>query len=91
VNEKIVLRNICYDFDKGNILPESVTELDRLVALMKENPVMKVELGSHTDERGTVPYNQNLSQKRAESAVNNILSKGIDLSKSKQSDTVNRN
>ena len=78
IGEKIVLHNIYYDFDKWDILPESSVELDKLVALMKENPEMKVELGSHTDERGTVPYNQKLSQKRAESAVNYIVSKGID-------------
>ena len=78
VNERIVLRNIYYDYDKWDILPESGTELDRLVSLMKENPGMKVELSSHTDERGSVPYNQTLSQKRAESAVNYIVSKGIE-------------
>jgi len=83
VNEKIVLRNIYYDFDKWDILPESGTELDRLVALMKENPEMKVELGSHTDERGSVPYNLKLSQRRAQSAVDYIVSKGIDQSKIK--------
>ena len=44
---------------------------------------LKVELGSHTDERGSVPYNIKLSQKRAESAVNYIISKGIDQSKIK--------
>ena len=81
VGEKIVLRNIYYDFDKWDILPESGEELDKLVALMKENPGMKVELGSHTDERGSVPYNLKLSQRRAESAVNYIISKGIDQSR----------
>ena len=44
VNEKIALRNIYYDFDKWDILPESATELDHLVSLMKENPELKVEL-----------------------------------------------
>jgi len=83
VNEKIVLRNIYYDFDKWDILAESSVELDRLVELMKENPEMKVELSSHTDERGSVPYNLNLSQKRAQSAVNYIVSKGIDPSRIK--------
>lgn len=78
VNEKIVLRNIYYDFDKWDILPESGTELDRLVSLMKENPEMKVELGSHTDERGSVLYNLKLSQRRAQSAVDYIVLKGID-------------
>jgi outer membrane protein OmpA-like peptidoglycan-associated protein len=78
VNEKIVLRHIYYDFDKWDILPESALELDRLVSLMKENPAMKVELGSHTDVRGSGPYNIKLSQKRAQSAVDYIVSKGID-------------
>jgi outer membrane protein OmpA-like peptidoglycan-associated protein len=78
VNEKIVLRNIYYDFDKWDILPESETELDLLIGLMKENSGMKVELSSHTDERGTDQYNLKLSQKRAQSAVNYIVSKGID-------------
>ena len=83
VNEKIVLRNIYYDFDKWDILPESAAQLDQLVGLMKQNPEMKVELGSHTDERGSVPYNIRLSQRRAESAVNYIVSQGIDQSKIK--------
>ncbi len=83
VNEKIVLKNIYYDFDKWDILPESATQLDQLVALMKQNPDMKVELGSHTDERGSVPYNINLSQKRAQSAVNYIVSMGIQSTKIK--------
>jgi outer membrane protein OmpA-like peptidoglycan-associated protein len=78
MDKKIVLRNIYYDFDKWNILPESATELDQLVALMKENPEMKVELGSHTDSRGPARYNQKLSQLRAESAVGYIISKGIE-------------
>jgi len=78
VNKKIVLRNIYYDFDKWDILPESASELDQLVSFMNENPEVKVELGSHTDERGTSRYNRKLSQLRAESAVDYITSKGID-------------
>lgn len=83
VNEKIVLKNIYYDFDKWDILPESATELDRLISLMKENPGMTVDLGSHTDERGTDQYNQRLSQKRAQSAVDYIVSKGVGQSRIK--------
>ena len=83
VNQKITLKNIYYDFDKWDILPESGTELNQLVTLMKANPEIKVELSSHTDERGTVPYNQKLSQRRAQSAVDYIASKGIDPSKIK--------
>jgi len=80
VNEKIVLKNIYYDFDKWDILPESAIELDRLVSFTKENPEMKVELGSHTDARGSQQYNLKLSQLRAQAAVDYIVSKGIDKS-----------
>ena len=83
VNEKITLRNIYYDFDKWNILPDAAQELDRLVALMKENPGMKVELNAHTDDRGTEVYNMRLSQLRAQSAVDYIISRGIDQSRIK--------
>ncbi len=77
-NKNIVLNNIYYDFDSWEILSESAHELDKLAALMLENPEMTVELGSHTDSRGTVRYNRKLSQHRAQSAVDYILTKGID-------------
>ena len=80
VNEKIVLKNIYYDFDRWDILPESAIELDRLISFTKENPEMKVELGSHTDARGSQQYNLRLSELRAQAAVNYIVSKGIDKS-----------
>ena len=83
VNQKIALRNIYYDFDKWDILPDAALELDKLIALMKENPAMKVELGSHTDDRGTEVYNMRLSQLRAKSAVDYIVSKGVDQSRIK--------
>lgn len=68
--------NIYYDFDKSDIRPDAARELNKLVMIMKENPV-NVELGSHTDCRGTNNYNEKLSQRRAESAVNYIISQGI--------------
>lgn len=77
-NKKIVLRNIYYDFDKWNILPDASKELDLLVSLMMENPEMKVDLSSHTDERGSDIYNLKLSELRAASAIGYIVSKGID-------------
>ncbi|MCY7362295.1 MAG: OmpA family protein, partial [Ignavibacteria bacterium] len=52
-----------------------------LVKIMKDNPTIKVELGSHTDTRGSDSYNVKLSQRRADSAVKYIISKGIDRSK----------
>jgi outer membrane protein OmpA-like peptidoglycan-associated protein len=77
INQPIVLKNIYYDFDKWNIRPDAATELDKLVNILSENPEINIELGSHTDSRGSFTYNDVLSQKRAESAVAYIISKGI--------------
>ncbi|WP_316799823.1 OmpA family protein [Pedobacter frigidisoli] len=73
----IRLENIYYDFDKWNIRPDAAVELDKLVKILLENPTIWIELGSHTDSRGKDGYNLSLSQKRAESAVQYIISKGI--------------
>jgi outer membrane protein OmpA-like peptidoglycan-associated protein len=74
------IENIYYDFNKWFIRPEAGRELDKLVQVMKENPVT-VELGSHTDSRGSKEYNVDLSQKRAESAVRYIVLQGIEPSR----------
>jgi outer membrane protein OmpA-like peptidoglycan-associated protein len=71
------LKNIYYDYDKWDLRPESEKTLDTLYTLMIENPLIIVELGSHTDIRGSEAYNMNLSQKRAESCVNYLIKKGI--------------
>ena len=76
-NERIVLKNIYYDFDKSDILPESAEELDKVALFMKDNPDRKVELSSHTDSRGSDKYNLRLSEARAKSAVDYIISEGI--------------
>ena len=68
---------IYYDFDKWYIRPDAELELDKLVQVMKENPI-SIELGSHTDSRGSTDYNTDLSQKRAESAVRYIVLQGIE-------------
>ena len=67
---------IHYDFDKWNIRADARPILDSLVRLMQTYPIT-IELGSHTDSRGTYAYNDRLSQRRAESAVAYIVSKGI--------------
>lgn len=77
-NTPIVLREIYYDFDKWEILPESQKELNRVVLFLKSNPDKKIELSSHTDSRGSDKYNIWLSQKRAESATKYIISQGIE-------------
>jgi len=77
VNQVFRLENIYYDFDKWNIRADAATELDKVVAFMNENSPISIELGSHTDCRGTFKYNERLSERRAESAVNYIVSHGI--------------
>lgn len=69
--------NIYYDLDKWDIRPDAALELNKLVQTLNDNPQIKIELGSHTDARATEIYNLRLSQKRAESAINYIVSKGI--------------
>ncbi|WP_048825450.1 OmpA family protein [Hymenobacter sp. DG25B] len=81
VNKAIVVENIFYDFNKWNIRPDAALELDKLVETLNDNPKITIELSSHTDSRGKDAYNLNLSQKRAQSAVDYIISKGIDKSR----------
>ena len=69
--------NIYYDLDKWDIRSDAALELDKLVQTLSDNPQIKIELGSHTDARATEVYNLRLSQKRAESAINYIVTKGI--------------
>ncbi len=78
VNKSIVLDNIYYDLDKADIREDAALELDKLVVILEDNPNISIELSSHTDDRSSVEYNQDLSQRRAESAVSYILSKGIE-------------
>lgn len=77
VGKTFRLENILYDFDKDNIRKDAALILDGLVSVMHENPTLKIELASHTDCRGTDIYNQDLSQRRAQSAVNYLVSRGI--------------
>jgi outer membrane protein OmpA-like peptidoglycan-associated protein len=77
MNKSFVLDNIYYELNKWDILPSAQKELDKLIEIMKENPEIKVELGSHTDSRASDQYNLTLSQKRSESAVRYIIKNGI--------------
>ena len=73
----IELPNIFYDYDRWELRTESMAALDRLVEVLNENPTIIIELGAHTDSRGTLDYNYDLSQKRAQSVVNYLIEKGI--------------
>ena len=79
VGQRFELKNIYYDFDKWAIRPEAAKVLDKLAVFLKDNPGITVELGSHTDARGNDPYNLTLSDKRAASAVEYLVTtQGID-------------
>ncbi|SFG60722.1 OmpA family protein [Pontibacter chinhatensis] len=78
VEKAIVLENIYYDLDKWDIRPDAAKELDKLVTLLKNNPAVEIEMGSHTDSRESHKYNQLLSERRAQAAVDYLVSKGIE-------------
>ncbi len=78
LDKTFVLDNIYYDLNKFNIRSDAAQELDKLVTILKDNPTLRIELGSHTDVRDTDSYNLKLSQNRARSAVDYVVSKGID-------------
>ena len=77
--KEIVLPNILYDLDKTALKPESKTSLDGLVETLKDNPTLVIELASHTDTRATDEHNDKLSQGRAQSVVDYLISKGIEI------------
>ena len=79
VDRPIDLPNILYDFDKWDLRPESMVSLDKLIETLIDNPTVTIEIMSHTDTRNTEEYNMVLSQKRAQSVVNYLVSKGIDI------------
>ncbi|MCB0763063.1 MAG: carboxypeptidase regulatory-like domain-containing protein [Flavobacteriales bacterium] len=77
VDQIVRLDNIYYDLAKWNIRPDAAVELDKLVETLNDNPTVKIELSSHTDCRGKDAYNMSLSEKRAKSAVQYLITKGI--------------
>ena len=78
VEEKIVLNPIYFEFDKANITNQAAFELDKLVSIMKKYPKMIIRAESHTDGRGPASYNKLLSERRAKSTAQYVISKGID-------------
>ena len=77
ITAPVLIDNIFYDFDKATLRPESTEALDKLIALLEENPNVTIELSAHTDYRGSEAYNKRLSQRRAESVVNYLIDHGI--------------
>lgn len=81
VDDRVVLNPIFFDLDKHNIKPQAAFELDKLVAIMKKYPKMVIKAESHTDNRGSDEYNLDLSERRAQSTVQYVISQGIDASR----------
>ncbi|HCE47409.1 MAG TPA: hypothetical protein DEQ84_01810, partial [Prevotellaceae bacterium] len=77
VSIPVLVRNVFYEFNKPDFLPQSIPALDKLTTLLKENPSIVIELSSHCDYRGSDAYNERLSQHRAESVVRYLTSHGI--------------
>ena len=80
-DDEITIEGIEYDFDSANLRPESKVKLDKVVEFLELNNNLKIEIRSHTDERGSDSYNLLLSQRRAESVVNYLIENGIPQSK----------
>jgi outer membrane protein OmpA-like peptidoglycan-associated protein len=83
VGETMQLTNVFYEFDSWELKKESVSELDRLYTLLKDNPLIIVEVAGYTDSIGPLSYNQSLSEKRAKSVVTYLTAKGIETDRLK--------
>jgi outer membrane protein OmpA-like peptidoglycan-associated protein len=78
---EIILNPIYFEFNKSNITQQGAFELDKLVQVLKDNDKLVIFAKSHTDKRGDDNYNLDLSERRAQSTVQYIISKGIDVSR----------
>lgn len=76
-NATIVLKNIFFDSKMFDLKPESTTELDKVVQLLKDNPTLKIEIRGHTDNVGKAEDNLKLSDSRAQSVLKYLVTKGI--------------
>jgi peptidoglycan-associated lipoprotein len=77
INKPVVVDNIFYDFDRATLRPESKTALDSLAQVLRDNPNVTIEMGSHTDRWGSEKYNLDLSSRRAKSVIDYLISVGI--------------
>ena len=77
ISAPVLIKNIFYDFNKATLRPESKQALDKLVKTLNDNPNVTIELSAHTDSRGSDAYNEQLSQRRAESVVAYLIANGI--------------
>ena len=77
ISKPVVIENIFYDFDKATLRPESKKALDEMIKILNDNPNVTIELGAHTDRKGSEQYNERLAQRRAQSVVDYLIAGGI--------------
>ena len=77
ISKPVVIENIFYDFDKATLRPESKKALDQMIKMLNDNPNVTIELGAHTDRKGSDKYNEKLAQRRAQSVVDYLIAAGI--------------
>jgi len=77
VGETVVLRNIFYKLNDYTLLPDSYVELNKIAETIAENSGLKFEISGHTDNSGSIDYNQQLSEKRAKTVYDYLIQKGI--------------
>lgn len=75
--KKLAINNLYYDLGKWDLKAEGKDELDKVITMMTDNPHLTLELGAHTDSRGQANSNMSLSEKRAQSAVSYLRSRGV--------------
>jgi outer membrane protein OmpA-like peptidoglycan-associated protein len=80
-NASVVLNNIFFDVNQYELKPESISELDKLVELLNDNPGVKILISGHTDNTGKATDNLKLSENRAKAVVNYLIAKGIEASR----------
>jgi outer membrane protein OmpA-like peptidoglycan-associated protein len=77
IGSGIVLNNIFFDVDRYDLKDQSIPELEKIYRFLTENPSLKIEISGHTDNSGAAVHNRQLSEKRALSVFNYLISKGI--------------
>ncbi|OQX96469.1 MAG: hypothetical protein B6I24_11355 [Bacteroidetes bacterium 4572_128] len=77
----MILRNVFFDTAKSSLRDASKTELNRLLKVLNDHPKIRIEISGHTDNVGSLSYNEKLSNDRAKSVVNYLIKNGISKSR----------
>lgn len=77
-NSMTIIENVYYEYHKFDLLPQTIITLNKVIDVMKTNPDITIDLIAHTDSRGSEEFNMKLSEKRAVTAVDYMIAKGID-------------